>query len=272
MLALDAIDGRGPEVYVVLTTRSTVQDQDAYEAGRRELLRLLRDVFGRHIEYASILEFSTGRADRSGGRRRPHWNLLLKGVTADDVELVRLCVALTWCAIEDADVKAQHVGTVYEGGGLMRYLALHFQKEDQSPPEGWSGQRFNCSRLYFGELTRRVARARARESLRWKRELWKAERAGNEDPGAVADAALKLASRLVWTLATDRGARLGMVAHNAKQATPRLRVERSRTEWDWRWHLERWRQESLKRASHPPRPSAPDAGRYAGSEDLRRQL
>jgi hypothetical protein len=179
MLALDAMNGQAPEVYVVLTTRSTIQDPAAYYNGRRELVRELRRDFG-SIEYACLVEFSTGRGPLAGGRRRPHWNLLLKGVTTDDVPRVRAVVERTWCQLEDADPKAQHVGPVHAIGGLMRYLALHFQKEDQSPPEGWKGQRFNCSRGYFDGMTRAEARAEAQDSLFEKRALWRAQRDGLE--------------------------------------------------------------------------------------------
>ena len=47
----------------------------------------------------------------------------------------------------------------------MRYLALHFQKESQSPPKGWPGHRFTSSRGYFPDGAV-AARERAKRSLR----------------------------------------------------------------------------------------------------------
>lgn len=219
MLALDALEGDAPRVWCVLTTRSTNPDADVYYSGRRKLLELLRQVLGRRVEYASQLEFTTGYGPRSGGERRPHWNLLLKGVRPEDVEWVRLCIALTWCQLEDAELWAQHVGEIPEAQGLMRYLALHFQKESQAPPDGWSGQRFNCSQGYFSGCSRRVARQRARESLRLKREVWKAQRAGESghDAELTAQLAVREQATHVWVLATCRGAAAGPRVHDVKR-------------------------------------------------------
>jgi len=217
MLGLDAIDGRGPEVYVVLTTRSTVQEQASYQVARQEFVRELRREFGRDVEYACLLEFTTGRGVLSGGERRPHWNYLLKGVGVEDMDRVRACVERSWCRLEDADPKAQHVGSVYAAGGLMKYLALHFLKQSQQPPEGWRGQRFNCSRNYFAPYSRRVARQHARESIRWKRELWRAREHGAADPSACADAECCAARDLVWCLCNHRGTRLSSTCFDRRR-------------------------------------------------------
>jgi len=153
----------------------------------------------------------------------------------------------TWCRIEDAAPAAQYVGPIHETGGLMRYLALHFFKEDQSPPEGWTGQRFNCSRGYFTGCTRRVARARAREAQQLKRERWKASRGLTDahDVELQAREQLELAHRTVWTLTNDRGARVGRVAYDPA----RLVLGRKHT---WRdtgpvATLRQWRESTLKR-------------------------
>jgi hypothetical protein len=126
---------------------------------------------------------------------------------------------------------------IYAAGGLMRYLALHFQKASQQPPEGFTGQRFNCSRGYFTGCTRAVARRRAREALRLKRELWKAWQLvpcdvsdlAAEDAAEVA-ADVELTAQLnyrrslatSWCLATDRGARLSATSLLAMPLRRRL--------------------------------------------------
>jgi hypothetical protein len=53
----------------------------------------------------------------------------------------------------------------------MRYLALHFQKESQSPPRGWKGHRFTSSRGYFPKGAA-VAREAAKKSLRLGRAVY----------------------------------------------------------------------------------------------------
>ncbi len=59
----------------------------------------------------------------------------------------------------------------------MRYLALHFVKVSQAPPSGWKGKRFFCSEGYFAG-TATEAREAAKRSIRFKREVWKAEQRG----------------------------------------------------------------------------------------------
>lgn len=83
----------------------------------------------------------------------------------------------------------------------MRYLALHFLKESQAPPAGWSGHRFTATRGYLWTATP-AAREAARRSLRSKREVWRAIRRGlsGEAAEAAAAAALALADATTWEL------------------------------------------------------------------------
>jgi hypothetical protein len=182
VLALDALHGVAPTCWAVLTTRTASTDPRRFYKSRQAVIRALQRRWPA-VEYAALVEFTTGYGPRSGGRRRPHWNLLLKGIPADDVERAGEVIRRVWCAREDARPEGQYVGTVGEAGGLMRYLALHFQKESQKPPAGWRGHRFLKSRGY---LTVRedeggdwrpmpAAREEAKATLRWRRELWKAE-------------------------------------------------------------------------------------------------
>jgi hypothetical protein len=192
MLALDALEGDAPQVWLVLTTRTATVDMSEFYEALADVVRMLRKEplrdgdgvvvkDGRKVvrrwpdvEYANCLEYSTGYGTHSGGERRPHWNLLLKGVPGDQAADVEQVAAAVWCAHVDAEPAGQRATSVYEGGGLTRYLALHFQKESQLPPLEFRGQRFNCSRGYFTGCTRRVARLRAKDSLAMKRALWRA--------------------------------------------------------------------------------------------------
>jgi hypothetical protein len=123
-------------------------------------------------EYAALVEFTTGYGPRSGGVRRPHFNVFYRGA---DEDVLRWAVDSIWCPRVDALPRGQWVGRVSEdhGGmrGLTRYVGLHFQKESQSPPAGWHGQRFRASRGYFLR-SRLELRAAARASLRASRDAY----------------------------------------------------------------------------------------------------
>jgi hypothetical protein len=201
LLALDALAGSAPALWVVLTTADANPDPSAFYKSREVLLRALRRRWP-DCEYAALVEFTTGYGPRSGGRRRPHWNLLLKGVPREDMQRVQDVVRDVWCGRENAKPKAQFVGEVGEVGGLLRYIALHFQKESQAPPPGWRGHRFLKSRGYLSTTTPE-AREAARRSLRHKRELWRAiELRGLEGSAAerAATAAMDLADATSWRL------------------------------------------------------------------------
>ena len=201
MLALDALHGSAPRVWMVLTTRSTSTDPADFYDARRQVLRALKRRWP-DLEAAWVLEFTTGYGKRSGGARRPHWNALLKGVGPEDVDQVADVVERVWCSRVDATAAGQFVGEIAGAGGLMRYLALHFQKESQAPPPGWRGHRFTATRGYLSQPTP-AAREQARRALRFKRELWRARRAGWTDPGDVelaAREAMAIADATDWEL------------------------------------------------------------------------
>jgi len=160
-----------PTVWTVTTTRSTVASMAEYKTARRAVMRSVRRRWP-NAECATLIEFQSGTGTRSGGKRRPHWNDLWKGIPVDDAAELRAVMDAAWCSRIDGLPRGQHVGTVQEVGGLMRYLALHFQKESQQPPKGWRGHRFTQSRGYLA-VPMEHARAEAREALHLRREIWK---------------------------------------------------------------------------------------------------
>jgi hypothetical protein len=164
MLSLDALDYGAPEIWACLTTRSADPAPASFYRAREKVRKALRRRWP-DCQDATLVEFTTGYGQRAGGRRRPHWNALLKGVAVCDVEEAAAVVARVWTGQVDAEPSRQHVGPVADAGGLMRYLALHFQKESQAPPKGWRGHRFVSSRGYFPNGAP-AARERAKESLR----------------------------------------------------------------------------------------------------------
>lgn len=202
LLALDALHGIAPRVWLCLTTPSaSILPADFYNA-RWQLVKALRRRWP-DLEWAALVEFTTGYGTRSEGKRRPHWNLMLKGVGPDDVSDLKQIIAKVWCPRVAGDPEAQHVGLVEEFGGLMRYVALHFQKQEQAPPPGWKGHRFLKSRGYLWTGTEE-GRQLARESLRLKRELWKLARDFPDlDPATmleVAEARLAESHEMAWSL------------------------------------------------------------------------
>lgn len=214
MLSLDAMNGDPPTVLLVLGTRTATVNMAGFYDGLRLVKRALKRRWPA-AEYASLLEFTTGYGERSGGLRRPHWNLAFKGIPADDAAAAGAIAFPVWCRHVDAEVHAQHASAIRSGEALAKYLALHFQKESQQPPAGFKGQRFNCSRGYFTGCTRATARARARESLAIGREVWKQlQRTDADAPANAHDVELnaqlayRLAMRTRWVLASETGARL----------------------------------------------------------------
>lgn len=204
LLALDATEGVAPEVWMVLGTGTDELRSEPFYAARKHLMKAIRREFaGRSIEWAALVEFTTGYSLQSEGRRFPHWNVLLKGVYPDDIPTLRRIVDRVWCGRDEfkAVPSAQVIAPVSEAGGLMRYIALHFQKESQAPPAGWRGHRFLKSRAYLWTDTP-TARHLARQALLLKRELWRAHHAGLR--GQAADDAAHLAlyerNELAWTL------------------------------------------------------------------------
>jgi hypothetical protein len=188
LLWLDGFHGTEPRWWVVLTTAST--------EGRQEAYRSWWEVAKRRAgcQTARLLEFTTGYGPRSGGLRRPHWNVLVKGNERQARALLD-----GW---RSASHSTQgHVAPIDAIDGLMRYLALHFQKESQRPPEGWKGQRLTISKGYLWTTTAK-AREAARESLKRKRELRKAEQQGLSGEAALdeADRVLERDKSVTWEL------------------------------------------------------------------------
>jgi hypothetical protein len=182
-LWIDAMAGAAPTLWLVLTTRSTNATPAAYYEARRHVLRALKRRWPA-AEVAMLFEMTTGHGSRSGGERRPHWNLWVKGVAGFEQEAAQLAIRV-WCGRADVDAvaQAQSWRNVHDMRGLTRYCAMHFQKQDQAPPTGWRGHRFSTSRGYFARPMPEV-RAEARASLRAGRRLWAARNLLGEDAPA----------------------------------------------------------------------------------------
>jgi hypothetical protein len=237
MLALDAVEHFAPEVWACVTTRSGDPRPSSFYLARKAVRKALRRRWP-DCQDSTLVEFTTGYGPRSGGVRRPHWNALLKGIPSADVEEAQEVVARVWCGQVDAEVSRQHVGVVSDAGGLMRYLALHFQKESQSPPKGWRGHRFTSSRGYFPEGAA-VARERAKRSLRlgravyWANAVAEAAWLDNDEVLDSEDLERLIEDRLLedaarsWSMKKVRGSSVDVDAARSTAAREPFRSEQS---------------------------------------------
>jgi hypothetical protein len=197
VLQIDAMIGRPPEVWATLGTRTPEVRSTPFYRAREQVIRALKRRWPA-VEYAAHVEFTTGYGERSGGKRRPHFHVLLKGIPASDVDAAREIIVRVWCSrVDGAEPGGQDVSTIDAAGGLMRYLSLHFQKESQKPPRGWRGHRFLHSRGYLAETTPEM-REMAREQLRWRRVYHRVSEARDQN-GVPAWASLSAAELDEWT-------------------------------------------------------------------------
>lgn len=200
VLALDAMTNSAPALWSVTTTRTATLDMTSFRRGRDNVRRAVKRRWP-DARAATMVEFQTGRGTNSGGKRRAHFNDMWKGIPAEDGAELHDVICGPWLRNVDATRKGQYVGTIEETGGLMRYLALHFQKQDQAPPKGWRGHRFRAMAGYL-EQPMAEAREQARQSLRFKREVWKLRDSGlsAEQVNDLAERALHEANELAWEL------------------------------------------------------------------------
>jgi|SRR5579884_888948 len=132
-----------PEVAVTLT--SVDPDRDVSRMWSRDTEQVLRALRRRWplTEYLAFMEWTTGQGTRSGGRRRPHSHLLVRGVPREAAAVAEELVRDVWASrtganrVEVAPLRAAENG--------VAYLALHHLKGGQAPPEGWTGRRLRAS-------------------------------------------------------------------------------------------------------------------------------
>jgi hypothetical protein len=161
MLGLDAAE-RCPTIAATTTTRDAVTAAELRQ-GFAYMTKLIR---GRHAdaEYAALIEWTTGRAAKSGGIRRPHFHSLWKGVPADDVTAVRAIAKRVWTNV--AGAKSHVVEEIRTPAGAVMYVGRHHLKESQAPPPGFVGlRRIRTSRGYYARPAREL-RAEAELQVR----------------------------------------------------------------------------------------------------------
>jgi hypothetical protein len=178
VLTNDANEGTAPTVAITLTTVDPATTLKTFRHGTQMVFQALRRRFGRGVEYMQIIEFTTGRGRRAGGRRRMHAHSLVKGLPLDALEEAEAIVRGVWRGVTGAYViEVAQLRTV---GGIIGYLGLHHMKPEQAPPPGWEGQRVRWSRGYLGGVTTAAARGRARRELAAERTWWSVERQADD--------------------------------------------------------------------------------------------
>lgn len=186
MLRIDAETNSAPRYVLTLTSRDPVTDSASYRHACHMFWKAWRRRYGR-VEYCGFVEWTTGRARTSGGLRRMHSHWLVKlWLDALDVAEVEAWVSAEWLKLTGA-WKVQ-LAELRHVGGVVGYLALHHEKLEQAPPQGWTGRRLRPSRGYFAVSGREI-RERAR--------LWLQEHREGQREWARPFGAEK-AARLVW--------------------------------------------------------------------------
>jgi hypothetical protein len=145
VLVLDA-RADPPNVAVTLTTSDPLTTAATFRAGNAAVWRRLRRMYGR-VEYAGMIEHTTGKSASSGGHRRMHSHNLVKGIPTDQVLEVERIVRDSWRNVTGAYII--EVAALVSPGAALGYLALHHRKPEQAAPDAWSGMTFRPSQGYF---------------------------------------------------------------------------------------------------------------------------
>lgn len=190
VVGLDAERFGHPLVGVTLTTVDPETTGARFRKDCEQALRALRRRWP-DVQYLGFVEWTTGKGQRSGGHRRIHMHLLLRGLLPSESGEAEGILRRVWLARTGASMVEARA--LRSAAGATAYLVHHHRKREQAPPEGWSGKRLRPSRGYFGApvaelraeakelaMSKRVRRA-ARRLIDWEDlegapdELWDAE-------------------------------------------------------------------------------------------------
>jgi hypothetical protein len=193
MLTLDALED-APTLWAVLTAREHLTRPETY-AHLKQLRLALRRRWP-DTEWFVQVEFQR--------RGALHLNLLIKGVPVDQERELAAAINSLWCSRVDAEPVGQWVGVVQDARGVTAYISkmlAHGLKAEQAPPIGWRGHRTSQTRGYLVRPASAM-RDEARASLRLKRALHRAIKAGHDAGAAERLAAdeLAIAAASDWRL------------------------------------------------------------------------
>jgi hypothetical protein len=149
MVLQDARGPRPPALGVALTTAKPDTTPALIRYTVKEVVAFIRAELG-GLEYLAFVEFTTGRAARSGGYRRWHQHMLCKIPT--DVpahQAVALESGISSITRRLLGAPRVEVAELRTPAGAAGYLTHHHSKEAQLPPADWKGRRFRPSQRYF---------------------------------------------------------------------------------------------------------------------------
>jgi hypothetical protein len=137
-----------PECAATLT--SVDPDTDTSARWSRDVEQVIKALRRRWsgVQYLAFMEWTTGRGRRSGGRRRPHSHLLLRGLPRDQAPLAESTVRRVW--EQRTGAHRVEVAPLVAAENGVAYLALHHLKPNQAAPEGWTGRRLRPSKGWWG--------------------------------------------------------------------------------------------------------------------------
>jgi len=166
MLKLDAERHGAPTVGMTVTTVEATTTPDELRSAIKQVFKAVRRRWPK-VEYCAFVEWTSGTAARSGGRRRVHVHFLVKGLEAKSCAEAEQLLRRVWQGRTGAH--RVEVRELRSAGGATAYLALHHRKRSQGPPPGLRGfRRLRSSQGYFGRPAREL-RQEARELLADKR-------------------------------------------------------------------------------------------------------
>jgi hypothetical protein len=169
VLGLDALDGEFPRVGITTTTHRPDFGWEALRRAEERLWAWLRHELGYgRVEYCGFLEWTTGRAPTSRGRRLPHMHHNVKGLPPADARDLEQALSERWRKWTGGAWRVECL-ELRTPGGAIAYLALHHHKREQGPPPGSRHvRRLRCSQGYMNRPIGEYRR-QARELLKDER-------------------------------------------------------------------------------------------------------
>jgi hypothetical protein len=136
---------------MTLTTVDPHHDLERFRRDVEQVFKVVRLVVGGEVQYLGMMEWTTGESRRSGGYRRVHEHLLLRGVDAAAAAEVEARVRRVWERRTGAN--RVEVRELRNASGATAYVVAHHHKREQAPPPGVSVRRLRHSRspAYFAD-------------------------------------------------------------------------------------------------------------------------
>ena len=126
---------------MTLTTQDPDIDAATFRNAVAAVFKRLRRRYGRSVEYFGMVEFTSGQGTHSGGRRRIHQHILLKGLPAHaDVLDVERDVRETWPNLQPAQPVSKSPSSAHPAAPSATSPSTTRNPSKPHPPTGtaWS--------------------------------------------------------------------------------------------------------------------------------------